>query len=161
MRPSADPRAAALRVIERVTEEGAYSSITLQAELDRSGLRPRDRALAAELAYGTLRRVLGLDWALAAHSTRPVERMTKAARAVLRLGAYQLLFTRIPDHAAVAETVRLAAGRERGFVNAVLRSALGPADKARALEAATRPMRARFVQRTGLGRIFSSPSATA
>jgi len=51
--------------------------------------------------------------------------------------------------------------RRRHFehVNAVLRSALGPADKARALEAATRPMRARFVQRAGLGRIFSSPSA--
>ena len=44
------------------------------------------------------------------------------ALALLRLGAYQVLFTRIPAHAAVGETVGLARQGERGFVNAVLRS---------------------------------------
>ena len=109
-------------MILRVTEEGAYSNIALQAALDRSGLGQRDRALAAELAFGTIRRLLALDWALARHSSRPVDRMTKKVRALLRLGAYQLLFTRIPDHAAVSETVGLAGPAERAFVNAVLRS---------------------------------------
>jgi 16S rRNA (cytosine967-C5)-methyltransferase len=109
-------------VIRRVAEEGAYSNIALQAALDRSGLEPNDRALAAELAYGTIRRILSLDWALAQHSSRPVVHMTPEALALLRLGAYQLLFMRIPDHAAVSETVGLAGAAERGFVNAVLRS---------------------------------------
>ncbi len=47
--------------------------------------------------------------------------MSPGARAVLRLGAYQIAFTRIPPHAAVGESVGLAAPRERGFVNAILR----------------------------------------
>jgi 16S rRNA (cytosine967-C5)-methyltransferase len=47
--------------------------------------------------------------------------MTSHVRALLRLGAYQLLCTRIPPHAAVSETVGLGGPRERGFVNAVLR----------------------------------------
>ena len=47
--------------------------------------------------------------------------MSPGARAALRLGAYQLLFMRIPRHAAVSESVDLATPRERGFVNAILR----------------------------------------
>jgi len=117
-----EARRLALRVIRRVSEEGAYSNIALRAALDRSGLEARQRNLAAELAYGTVRRLLSLDWALGPHSSRPMARASPEARALLRLGAYQLLFTRIPDHAAVSETVALAVGKERGFVNAVLRS---------------------------------------
>ena len=47
--------------------------------------------------------------------------MSPGARAALRLGAYQLLFMRIPAHAAVSASVDLATPRERGFVNAILR----------------------------------------
>jgi len=112
----------ALEVIRRVTEDRAYSTLAMAAALDRSALEGRDRALATELGYGTLRRLRSLDWAIAPHVSRPLERVTPRALTYLRLGAYQLLFTRTPDHAAVSETVRLARGGERGFVNAVLRS---------------------------------------
>jgi len=94
----------------------------MAASLDRSGLEGRDRALATELAYETLRKLRSLDWALAPHVSRPLDRVSPRALALLRLGAEQLLFTRTPDHAAVSETVRLARAGERGFVNAVLRS---------------------------------------
>lgn len=94
----------------------------MAASLDRSGLEGRDRALATELAYGTLRKLRSLDWALAPHVSRPLDRVSPRALALLRLGAEQLLFTRTPDHAAVSETVRLARAGERGFVNAILRS---------------------------------------
>jgi 16S rRNA (cytosine967-C5)-methyltransferase len=119
--PGAGARAVALRVLRRVTEEDAYSSIALSAELDRSKLSPRDKQLAAELVYGTLRRTILLDYAIGRVATRSVRRIDRSALAVLRLGAYQLLFMRIPDHAAVSATVDLAGSRERGFVNAVLR----------------------------------------
>jgi 16S rRNA (cytosine967-C5)-methyltransferase len=112
----------AVRVIRRVTEEGAYSNLALATELERSGLQDRERRLATELAYGTLRRLLALDWAIARSSSRPLRRVTPRVMAFLRLGAYQLLFTRIPDHAAISETVDLAGARERGFVNGVLRA---------------------------------------
>jgi 16S rRNA (cytosine967-C5)-methyltransferase len=114
-------RSVALEAVLRVCEEGAYSSRVVPALLGRSGLDRRDRAFAAELAYGTLRRLLPLDWAIGQRASRPVERMGPRARAILRIGAYQVLVAGVPAHAAVGETVGLAGDRERGFVNAVLR----------------------------------------
>jgi 16S rRNA (cytosine967-C5)-methyltransferase len=108
-------------VIRRVVEDGAYSNLTLGGELGRSSLDERDRRLAADLAYGTLRRLLRLDAEIEEAAGRGVARIDREALAVLRLGAYQLRYTRIPSHAAVGETVGLAAAARRGFVNAVLR----------------------------------------
>jgi 16S rRNA (cytosine967-C5)-methyltransferase len=114
-------RTVAIEVVRRVADEGAYSNLLLPAALGRSGLDARDRALATELAYGTLRRVPALDEAIGALSARPIARMTPGARSALRVGAHQLLHTRIPAHAAVSETVGAVVPRERGFVNAILR----------------------------------------
>jgi 16S rRNA (cytosine967-C5)-methyltransferase len=118
-RPSA--RAVALDVIRRVTEQGAYSNLTLAGALQRSDLSARDRALASELSYGTIRRRGSIDWLLAPLLDRPLADARPSGLALLRLGAYQIVFTRIPAHAAVSETVALAHPKERGFVNAVLR----------------------------------------
>ena len=122
-RPTAGPtaRSVALDVIRRVTEADAYSNLTLHAALERAHLSARDAALASELTYGTLRRLVPLDHALARLVDRSLERTPHQALAALRLGAYQILHTRIPAHAAVAETVTLAPERQHGFVNAVLR----------------------------------------
>ena len=114
-------RTVALEAIRRVTDEGAYSTIVIPGALRRSRLDERDRAFATELAFGTIRRLPSIDWALDGVASRPVNRMSPSARTVLRLGAYQLLFTDVAAHAAVGETVGLARDRERGFVNAVLR----------------------------------------
>ncbi len=114
-------RAVALEAVRRVVDEGAYSNRVVPALLERSGLPRRDRAFAAELAYGTVRRLLPVDRAIEMRAKRPVERISPGARHTLRLGAYQLLFAGVPAHAAVGETVALAGPRERGFVNAVLR----------------------------------------
>jgi 16S rRNA (cytosine967-C5)-methyltransferase len=120
-------REIAFRVLRRVEEGGAYASRALDAALAAAGaLDPREAGLATELTYGTLRRALSLDAALAPHSRRPLAALDPAARVALRLGAYQLLFLGVPPHAAVGETVVLAKkadhGRAAGFVNAVLRS---------------------------------------
>lgn len=114
-------RAVALEAVRRVVDEGAYSNLVVPSLLGRSGLDARDRAFASELAYGTLRRLLVLDRAIGEAANRPVERISEGARHALRLGAYQLLELGTPPHAAVGETVGLVGGRERGFVNAVLR----------------------------------------
>jgi 16S rRNA (cytosine967-C5)-methyltransferase len=114
-------RSVALEAVRRVIDEGAYSNRVVPALLARSGLDTRDRAFAAELAYGTLRRLIPIDRAIGMRASRPVERITPGARHVLRLGVYQLLFAAVAPHAAVGETVSLAGPGERGFVNAVLR----------------------------------------
>jgi 16S rRNA (cytosine967-C5)-methyltransferase len=114
-------RRLALRTIRRVIENGAYSNLALAAELGRSGLSARDRQFAADLVYGTLRKKLILDRAIADVSSRPLDAIDPPVAATLRMGAYQVLFTRVPAYAAVSETVALAAPHERSFVNAILR----------------------------------------
>lgn len=116
-----EARRAAFDAVRRVTEQGGYSNLAIPAGLRRSGLDSQDRGFASELAYGTLRRLLTLDWIIAGAASRPPERMSAGARTAIRVGAYQLAFMRVPDHAAVSESVALVSDRERGFVNAVLR----------------------------------------
>ncbi|MGH2657193.1 MAG: 16S rRNA (cytosine(967)-C(5))-methyltransferase RsmB [Actinomycetota bacterium] len=118
---SGSARSVAADVVRRVADGDAFSNLLLPSLLDRAGLEPRDRALATELAYGTLRRLIPIDRVLAGLVRRPLDRASAPARAALRVGAYQLLHTRIPAHAAVTETVSLVPRQQRAFVNAVLR----------------------------------------
>ncbi len=142
-------RDVALQVIRRVTEHGAYSNLSLAAELGGAGLDDRDRRFASELAYGTLRRLGSLDRSIEQAADRPIGRIDPATRAVLRLGAYQIRYMRVPAHAAVSETVALAGDRARGFVNAVLRR-LAAAPGERAMAPAGSPDDETVSGRTGL-----------
>lgn len=121
-----DPRTIALAVLRRVEKEAAFANLALDAELSAAGrLDPRDAALATELAYGVLRRRAALDRALAPLVKSGIEGLEPSVRDLLRLGAYQLLHTRIPPHAAVGATVDAAKAsglsRAAGLANAVLR----------------------------------------
>ena len=101
-------RTLAFDVLLRVEEGGAFASRALDAALSQVGaLDPREVGLATELTYGTLRRALALDAALAPCSSRPLEKLDPATRVLLRLGAYQLLYLGTAPHAAVGETVEI------------------------------------------------------
>ncbi|RME27925.1 MAG: 16S rRNA (cytosine(967)-C(5))-methyltransferase RsmB, partial [Deltaproteobacteria bacterium] len=121
-------RRIALEVLRRVEAEGAYVNICLNHSLERHpNLAARDRALATELVYGTLRWRRRLDWALAAHCRRPPDKIEPKLLRILRMGAYQLLMLDgISDWAAVDQAVELASvmrgRRAGGFVNGVLRA---------------------------------------
>jgi len=108
-----------------VADQDAYANLVLPTLIGDAGLDTRDAGLATELGYGTLRAAGTLDEILARCVDRPLAEVDVAVLDLLRLGAYQVLRTRIPPHAAVATTVDLApavgAGRAGGFVNAVLR----------------------------------------
>lgn len=120
------PREAAFEVVLRVARDGAFANLTLPKLLKERKIKGRDAAFATELAYGTLRTMGVLDAVIAANSSRPVSQISPEVLAALRLGTYQLLYTRVDDHAAVDTSVRLvqAAGQEqaKGFANGVLRS---------------------------------------
>jgi 16S rRNA (cytosine967-C5)-methyltransferase len=125
-RRRADPaRHVAFQALCAAADRDAYVNLLLPALLRDAGLSGRDAALATELAYGTLRGQGSYDAILAICSDRDLDRIDPPLRQVLRMGAHQLLATRIGAHAAVATSVDLAkdvAGqRPAGFVNAVLR----------------------------------------
>jgi 16S rRNA (cytosine967-C5)-methyltransferase len=116
------PREIAARVLLLRDRGADYVEDILAAELP--ALAPADRALCQELAYGVVRWQRTLDWLIA---RKTAGRTQKAAlQTLLRLGLYQMFWLdRIPDHAAVNETVALARqlgyGPQSGFINAVLR----------------------------------------
>jgi 16S rRNA (cytosine967-C5)-methyltransferase len=123
--PPTPARKAALAVLRAVDERDAYANLLLPALLAERGLDGRDAALATELTYGTLRGRGTYDAVLAACSTRALADIDPPLLDVLRLGAHQLLATRIGPHAAVSTSVALAAAvagpGAAGFANAVLR----------------------------------------
>jgi 16S rRNA (cytosine967-C5)-methyltransferase len=125
-RRGADPaRSAAFDVLRAVEERAAYANLVLPGLLRDRGLTGRDAALATELSYGTLRGQGSYDVILGECVDRPLAQLDPPVRVALRLGAHQLLATRVPAHAAVATTVdltrqQLGPGPAR-LVNAVLR----------------------------------------
>jgi 16S rRNA (cytosine967-C5)-methyltransferase len=126
-RKSLDPaRRAAFDVLRAVSERDAYANLALPALLRERGITGRDAAFATELAYGTCRTRGLLDAIIGAAAGRPPEKINPVLLDLLRLGAYQLLRTRVEQHAAVSTTVEQAGiefdSARAGFVNGVLRT---------------------------------------
>ncbi|WP_087117984.1 RsmB/NOP family class I SAM-dependent RNA methyltransferase [Corynebacterium urinipleomorphum] len=122
-----DPaRQAAFDAVLRVETEDAFGNLVLPQILRERKIKGRDAAFATEIAYGTLRSLGVLDAVIADCSSRSLNDLDPAVLTALRLGTYQLLFTRVDDHAAVDTSVRLAeaagAGKAKGFVNGILRT---------------------------------------
>lgn len=91
----------------------------------------RERRLLQELVYGVVRQRRRLNYVLDHFCSRGLDSVPLAIRCLLRLGAYQILFSdRIPAYAAVDSAVRLARewrfGGMAGLVNAVLRRVADP-----------------------------------
>jgi 16S rRNA (cytosine967-C5)-methyltransferase len=124
--PAVSPaRRAAHAALLRAAASHSHLDLNPAAVPELRELDSRDAALAMELAAGTLKRRGTLDAVLERCSAHPLKKVSTAAVAALRMGAYQLLYLdRVPAHAAVGESVALV-DREgagtRGFVNAVLR----------------------------------------
>jgi len=118
-------RVAAARALLAV--ERAEGTLAAELERVRGDLEdPRDRALLVELTSGTLRWRAAIDAIVTAVSRRNLDQIDARARAVVRLGIYQLRYLeRVPAHAIVNESVEavrtLGRVKAAGFVNAVLR----------------------------------------
>ena len=115
-------RALAARVNARVVRDGQSLEAALRASARPS---PRDAPLLNSLCYGALRWHHRLQWQAGELLSRPSRHADPEVIALVRVGLYQLQRLRIPDHAAVAETVAAADAlgkpRAKGLINAVLR----------------------------------------
>lgn len=120
-----EPRRAAYDLLYEVGVEDAYANLVMPQILEHYELSGRDASFATELGFGTLRLRGLLDAVLAKCVDRELSRIEPPVLDVLRLGTYQLLFMRVPSHAAVATSVelvkRVTRNNAAGLVNAVLR----------------------------------------
>ena len=120
-----NPRLAAAKALTAVLNGTASLNSSLPLQLDK--VEVRDRGLTQDLAFGTAR------WQprLSALANKLLQKPFKAAdadvEALLLVGLYQLLYTRIPAHAAIGETVgcadKLKKPWAKALLNAVLRNA--------------------------------------
>ena len=120
---SLDPRLAAARALGAVLAGKASLGSALPAQLDK--VEPRDRGLTQELAFGAARWQPRLALLAEQLLHKPFKAADKDLEALLLVGLYQLLYTRIPAHAAIGETVgcvdKLKKSSAKGLLNAVLR----------------------------------------
>lgn len=120
------PRAVAFEVLQRVDADDAFANLTLPKAVSANKLSGRDAAFATELTYGTLRTEGVLDAVIAECASRGLDAIAPDVLTALRMGTYQVLYTRVEAHAAVDTTVRLveAAGQDKakGFANGIMRT---------------------------------------
>ncbi|MDJ0741522.1 MAG: 16S rRNA (cytosine(967)-C(5))-methyltransferase RsmB [Gammaproteobacteria bacterium] len=121
MTQSADARQAALASVLAVLDGRSLDDALGAA----AALDDRDRAFSAELSYGVCRWYRRLDALIGALLQKPFKARDRDLHVLLLLGAYQLLYSRVPPHAAVSTSVeisrRLGKGWASRLVNGVLR----------------------------------------
>jgi 16S rRNA (cytosine967-C5)-methyltransferase len=119
-----NPRLLAVEAVVRETRDKLPLALAAEADL----LQQRDRALAFEIAFGTMRYLSLLDAIITSCIPRPIANKRHFLRGVLRTALYQARYMRVPDRAAVHEAVEMLKlspeNAHCGFVNAVLRKAV-------------------------------------
>ena len=120
-----NPRLAAARALTAVLNGKASLNSSLPVQLDK--VEVRDRGLTQDLAFGTARWQPRLSALAAKLLQKPFKAADADVEALLLVGLYQLLYTRIPAHAAIGETVgcadKLKKPWAKALLNAVLRRA--------------------------------------
>lgn len=118
-------RETALEVLIACRSNSAWADAALKSQITRDKLSPADAALCSRMVYGIMQNRMLLDFYLAAYCTQKPDHLQQPLLEILRLGAYQILFLdKVPDSAAVNESVKLAKAKRpqaAGLVNAVLR----------------------------------------
>lgn len=116
-------RSMAAQAIEKVVEQGQSLSNILPPLQQK--VSDKDKALLQELCFGVLRTLSQQEWLINKLMSRPMTGKQRTIHYLIMVGFYQLLHTRIPPHAALAETVEGAVAIKRpqlkGLINGVLR----------------------------------------
>jgi 16S rRNA (cytosine967-C5)-methyltransferase len=119
-------RNAAYRILYDVFSNCAYSNIAIDEYLQKNNLDNRDSALAVALVNTVIERKITLEYNLKLYLSQPIKKLNPTVYIALMLGSAQILFfDKIPDSAAVNESVELVRKNKcqfaAGLVNAVLR----------------------------------------
>ncbi|MBJ3815087.1 16S rRNA (cytosine(967)-C(5))-methyltransferase RsmB [Shimwellia pseudoproteus] len=123
MKKTINLRSLAAQALEQVVEKGQSLSAVLPPLQQK--VSDKDKALLQELCFGVLRTLPRLEWLVGQLMSRKMTGKQRTVHYLILVGIYQLLYTRIPAHAALAETVEGAVAIKRpafkGLINGVLR----------------------------------------
>lgn len=118
-------RAAVLESLIACMKHDKYSNLEVSSAIGKYEFSDADKRLFTRLVYGVIEKTVMIDNIIAQYSSRSLVNIDDTTLVCLRLGIYQLMFgDKIPDHAAVSETVAVSPKRSKGFVNAMLREFL-------------------------------------
>lgn len=119
-------RKIAFDIIYDVKYNKAYSNIAINKKLKKSDLDYRDRGFITELVYGTLSKLILLDYIIDVNSSISLNKISKSALTAIELSIYQIMFMdSVSGFAAVNEGVKLIKKvdkRASGYANALLRN---------------------------------------
>ena len=125
MKPSPNLRWLAIRVVQSVISHGQSLNLAQKHIIEGYALNPINSALVKALSYGLVRHYYALVFYLKPLIKKPLKNKDLDIQLALMLGAYQLLYMRTPDHAAIHETVEAVKNLKKQwatrFVNGVLR----------------------------------------
>ena len=118
-------RRTALKILQKA-ENGEYLNLAFRDGILSTNLSASDTAFLKELVFGVFRNKILLDVIIRKNSSIRLKKIDPEILNILRMGTYQILFMdKVPDHAAVSESVNLAkkcsSPKTVAFVNAVLR----------------------------------------
>lgn len=118
-------RQTAFDILIKIYRDSSYSNLTLDAVLRSGVCESRDYPFICALVYGVLERGITIDYVLGQYLTQPLKKLKPEVLVTLRMGVYQLLFMdKVPDNAAVDESVKLVRANKSAFaaglVNGVL-----------------------------------------
>ncbi len=118
-------RQTAFEILNKIQRDDSYSNLALDSALEKADSDNTEKRFASALVYGVTERRITLDYNILLYLTQPIRKLKPQVLTALRLGTYQILFMdKIPDSAAVNESVNLVkkngAAFASGLVNAVL-----------------------------------------
>lgn len=125
----ANARKIAVKALIQVSNNKAYSNITLNKAFADNKPSSNEKALATALFYGVLDRKISIEYILSLFIKKPLKKITPITLEALRIAVFQIYFMdKIPESAAVNESVNIVKGSKEkfnaSFVNAVLRNVL-------------------------------------
>ena len=109
-------RQTAFEILNRIQRDNSYSNLALDSALDRADIDIKDKRFVSALVYGVTERRITIDYNLSLYLSQPLKKLKPEALTSLRIGAYQILFLdKVPDSAAVNESVKLVKKKRCGF----------------------------------------------
>lgn len=121
-------RELALHILMKLQNDGAFSNILLNNELNKSELSELDKTFTTQLVYGVVSNKLAIDYIIKKSSKVRFNKIAVPIINILRLGIFQIYYLdKIPVSATCNEAVKLAKKyghvSSANFVNAILRNA--------------------------------------